>query len=134
MSAPAGTEQWREPLLTPAETAALCRADPKTVTRWVKTGRLNPVRTPGGTRRYRESEVRALMAGRAPRRQGTAVEPVLTPGEAADLAGVKPRTITRWANAGKLTTTRTTGGHRRFSGAEVLELLARRGAKKRIRS
>ena len=50
-----------ESLLTPAEVAALYRVDPKTVTRWAKAGRLTSIRTPGGHRRYRETEVRALM-------------------------------------------------------------------------
>ena len=52
-----------EPLLTPSEVAALFRVDPKTVTRWAKAGKLNAVRTLGGHRRYRESEVRALLRG-----------------------------------------------------------------------
>ena len=52
-----------EPLLTPAEVAALVRVDPKTVTRWAKAGKLSSIRTLGGHRRYRESEVRALLAG-----------------------------------------------------------------------
>jgi len=52
-----------EKLLTPAECAALWRVDPKTITRWAKAGKLNSVRTLGGHRRYKESEVRALLAG-----------------------------------------------------------------------
>ena len=52
-----------EPLLTPAEVAALFRVDPKTVTRWAKAGKLTSIRTLGGHRRYREAEVRALVAG-----------------------------------------------------------------------
>jgi excisionase family DNA binding protein len=48
-------------LLTPAEVAALWRVDPKTVTRWAADGRLNSIRTPGGHRRFYESEVRALL-------------------------------------------------------------------------
>lgn len=52
-----------EPLLTPAEVAALFRVDPKTVTRWAKAGKLSSIRTLGGHRRYRESEVRALLNG-----------------------------------------------------------------------
>ena len=50
-------------LLTPAEVAAAFRVDPKTVTRWAKAGKLNSIRTLGGHRRYRESEVRKLLAG-----------------------------------------------------------------------
>ena len=52
-----------EPLLTPAEVAAMFRVDPKTVTRWAKAGKLSSIRTLGGHRRYRESEVRTLLAG-----------------------------------------------------------------------
>jgi excisionase family DNA binding protein len=50
-------------LLTPGEVAALFRVDPKTVTRWAAAGRIGSIRTPGGHRRFRESEVRALLAG-----------------------------------------------------------------------
>ena len=52
-----------EPLLTPAEVATIFRVDPKTVTRWAQAGKLTAIRTPGGHRRFRESEVRALLAG-----------------------------------------------------------------------
>jgi excisionase family DNA binding protein len=51
-----------ERLLTPGEVAALFRVDPKTVTRWASAGRIGSIRTPGGHRRFRESEVRALLA------------------------------------------------------------------------
>lgn len=50
-----------EVLLTPAEVAALFRVDPKTVTRWAKAGKLTAVRTLGGHRRYRQSEVQSLL-------------------------------------------------------------------------
>jgi excisionase family DNA binding protein len=55
-----------EALLTPAEVAAMFRVDPKTVTRWAKAGKLSSIRTLGGHRRYRESEVRALLSGMVP--------------------------------------------------------------------
>ena len=50
-----------EVLLTPAEVASLFRVDPKTVTRWAKAGKLTAIRTLGGHRRYRASEVNALL-------------------------------------------------------------------------
>ena len=53
------TEQ--EVLLTPAEVAALFRVDPKTVTRWAKAGKLTSIRTLGGHRRYKDSEVKSLL-------------------------------------------------------------------------
>ena len=55
-----------EALLTPAEVATMFRVDPKTVTRWAKAGKLTSIRTLGGHRRYRESEVRQLLQGTIP--------------------------------------------------------------------
>lgn len=49
-------------LMTPAEVAALFRVDPKTVTRWAVAGKLQSLRTLGGHRRYRASEVYSLLA------------------------------------------------------------------------
>ena len=51
----------KEKLLTPSEVATLFRVDPKTVTRWAKAGKLTSIKTLGGHRRYRESEVKALL-------------------------------------------------------------------------
>lgn len=48
---------------------------------------------------------------------------LLTPGQVAELFGVDPKTVTRWANAGKLHPIRTLGGHRRFPADEVQRLL-----------
>jgi excisionase family DNA binding protein len=59
-----------EPLLTPAEVATMFRVDPKTVTRWAKAGKLTSIRTLGGHRRYRETEVRALLGG-IPQQRGS---------------------------------------------------------------
>ena len=59
MSMQRPTEQ--EVLLTPAEVAKMFRVDPKTVTRWAKAGKLTAIRTLGGHRRYRRSEVQALL-------------------------------------------------------------------------
>jgi excisionase family DNA binding protein len=51
-TASTGDNGQAEPLLTPSEVAALFRVDPKTVTRWAKSGRLACIRTLGGHRRY----------------------------------------------------------------------------------
>jgi excisionase family DNA binding protein len=56
-----------EVLLTPAEVAKLFRVDPKTVTRWAKAGKLTAIRTLGGHRRYRRSEVESLLTKSANR-------------------------------------------------------------------
>jgi excisionase family DNA binding protein len=50
---------------------------------------------------------------------------LLTPAEVARMFRVSPKTVTRWARAGKLTAMRTLGGHRRFRASEVRELLGR---------
>ena len=50
-----------EVLLTPSEVASLFRVNPKTVTRWAKAGKLTAIRTLGGHRRYRQSEVLGLL-------------------------------------------------------------------------
>lgn len=50
-------------LLTPAEVAKMFGVDPKTVTRWAKAGKLSAIRTLGGHRRYRASDVRRLLRG-----------------------------------------------------------------------
>jgi excisionase family DNA binding protein len=49
---------------------------------------------------------------------------LLTPSEVATLFRVDPKTVTRWAKAGKLSSIRTLGGHRRYRAAEVYVLLA----------
>ncbi len=60
----------QERLLTPAEVASLFRVDPKTVTRWAKAGKLTSIRTLGGHRRYKESEVKQLLNATNPNRSG----------------------------------------------------------------
>jgi excisionase family DNA binding protein len=52
-----------------------------------------------------------------------ATELLLTPGEVAGMFRVDPKTVTRWARDGKLTSIRTLGGHRRYREAEVRALL-----------
>jgi excisionase family DNA binding protein len=49
--------------------------------------------------------------------------PLLTPAEVASAFRVDPKTVTRWAKAGKLASIRTLGGHRRYLEAEVRAIL-----------
>ena len=51
----------RDELLTSFEVAAMFAVSPKTVALWAKEGTLNPIRTLGGERRFRESEVRRVL-------------------------------------------------------------------------
>jgi excisionase family DNA binding protein len=54
-------EQHADALLTPAEVAALFRVNPKTVTRWARAGKITAIRTLGGHRRFRASEIRRCL-------------------------------------------------------------------------
>lgn len=47
---------------------------------------------------------------------------LMTPGEVARLFGVHPKTVARWASAGRFTPARTLGGHRRYRASEVYAL------------
>jgi excisionase family DNA binding protein len=48
---------------------------------------------------------------------------LLTPAEVAKMFRVDPKTVTRWAKAGKLSSIRTLGGHRRYRADEVKRFL-----------
>ena len=57
-------------LLTPSEVAQRFRVNPKTVTRWARAGKLSAIRTLGGHRRFRESEINRCLdelSGEEPR-------------------------------------------------------------------
>jgi excisionase family DNA binding protein len=49
---------------------------------------------------------------------------LLTPAEVAVMFRVNPKTVTRWARAGKISAVRTLGGHRRFHAIEIRRFLA----------
>lgn len=124
---PAGIDH--EPLLTPHEVATMFRVDPKTVTRWAKAGRLTSIRTLGGHRRYRESEVRALLTGtpEAP------TDPLKAPVISLWPAGV-PAPVRRYFHEAAISTirdlTRVTAGDADLSPArvdEVRRVLFRKG-------
>jgi excisionase family DNA binding protein len=51
------------------------------------------------------------------------VQELLTPGQVAEMFKVNPKTVTRWARAGKITAIRTLGGHRRYKAEEIRALL-----------
>ena len=48
-------------LLTPGEVAIMFRVNPKTVTRWARSGKISAVRTLGGHRRFRAEEIRRFL-------------------------------------------------------------------------
>ena len=49
-------------------------------------------------------------------------------GQAAELLGVSPDTVRRWADDGRLTTTRSQGGHRSVDGRSLARLAQSLGA------
>ena len=59
------------------------RVNPKTVTRWHRTGKMSAIRTLGGHRRFRASEIRRLLAEGEPLRQPSGRRP------AADTAAAR---------------------------------------------
>jgi excisionase family DNA binding protein len=50
-----------EQLLTPSEVAAMFRVNPKTVTRWARAGKISAIRTLGGHRRFKASEIQKFL-------------------------------------------------------------------------
>ncbi len=50
-------------LLTTAELAEQFRVHPSTIRRWIEDGRISAITLPGGLKRYRKSEVEAILAG-----------------------------------------------------------------------
>ncbi len=56
------------------------------------------------------------------------VDTLLTPAEVAVLFRVSPKTVARWARAGKITAVRTLGGHHRFHASEIRRCLEPQGA------
>ena len=58
----------------------------------------------------------------------------MTPAEVSAALKVHPKTVTRYANEGKLSFFRTAGGHRRYSEAEVKALLDARTTLKAVRA
>lgn len=61
--------------------------------------------------------------------RGTVIrDEYLRAGDVARLLHVSPKTVARWATEGKLPYVRTLGGHRRFSGPQIQELVDRLAA------
>ena len=55
--------------------------------------------------------------------QPMSTDQLLTPAEVAAILFVDPKTVTRWARAGKLDAIRTPGGHRRYLKSDVLAIM-----------
>jgi len=64
----------------------------------------------------------AIKRGKA-MQDRTDPDALLTPSEVAEMFRVNPKTVTRWARAGKISAIRTLGGHRRFRAIEIMRYL-----------
>jgi excisionase family DNA binding protein len=72
---------------------------------------------------YRECRERRTGLVFAIREYGAlATEVLVKPREAAYLLSVDPKTVTRWANKGKIVCIRTLGGHRRYPMSEIIRI------------
>jgi excisionase family DNA binding protein len=60
----------------------------------------------------------------ARRTPSPATTPHLRTADVAELLGVSPKTVARWAKDGRLPFRRTLGGHRRYPEAAIRELAA----------
>lgn len=69
------------------------------------------------------NEKRAPPVDERPLETTTDPDALLTPSEVAAMFRVNPKTVTRWARAGKISAIRTLGGHRRFRAAEIKRFL-----------
>lgn len=55
---------------------------------------------------------------------GSGGDDLLKPSEAAQLFGVRPATLARWAREGRIAARLTPGAHRRYSRTEIAAMLA----------
>ena len=58
------------------------------------------------------------------------MDELMTPAEVAVLFKVDPKTVTRWAQQGRLPFVRTLGGHRRYKRDDVMALYNRSGQRR----
>ena len=61
MSDHANRTHQSDPLLTPGEVASIFGVDPTTVSNWAKSGKLQALKTLGGHRRFRMSDVQQVL-------------------------------------------------------------------------
>jgi excisionase family DNA binding protein len=78
-----------------------------------------------------EADCFQLLRGSPVPSQPVEVDVLLTPAEVAAILYVDPKTVTRWAMAGKVNCLRTPGGHRRFLRSEILALATAASSPKR---
>ena len=105
-------------LISSKDAATRLGVSQATISRAVARGLLRPALiTPGGHRRFNESDVDLLADRLLDQPEGAHL---LTTGQAARLLGVSQPTLNRAVRRGRLQPTVVTpGGHRRFDSAEL---------------
>ncbi len=88
-----------------------------TLRNWEKEGKLNPLRTKGGARRYKLIELRQLKEEIGNFRHKN--HSMLTVSKAAILLGVSKDTLRNWEKRDLVEVSRTKGGARRYSKSEI---------------
>jgi len=83
--------------------------------------KVDPTCAPGGNPSDREPRPSKTNTMQPPDDE----DPLLLPSEVAARFRVDAKTVTRWARAGKLSSVRTLGGHRRFRESVIRAFLAR---------
>lgn len=106
-----------ESFLSPAEAADLLGVHPRTLSRWEQAGKLHVIRTVGGHRRYRRTEVLALRSaveGEPPASPSRGAEPAppvaLRPAAAPDERARARRRALELLHAGDVTDTDSRDG------------------------
>ena len=103
--------------LSISKAAKLLQVSPDTLRNWGRQGKLVPVRTSGGARRYSSIELLALKKEIHPfsvKRKG-----ILSVSQAAKELGVSTDTLRNWTKKGLIDSQRTKGGARRFTRLEI---------------
>lgn len=113
-----GRNPANEQLLTTVEFADRVGRHPKTVRTWANAGRITYVRTVGNHKRIPASELARVAPADGQKE--------LTPAQFAEELQVHPKTLQRWARAGKVRANMSPGGHRRYPESEVDRLKSSR--------
>lgn len=109
-----------ESYLLPSEVEELYRVSKDALRRWEREGHIEPARTPGGDRRYLESDVCSILGlSEMPRRNDV----YLFPHEVAEKYKVSTSSLHKWEKEGHIKASRTPGGTRRYLESDVREML-----------
>lgn len=102
-----------------SKAAKILGVSPDTLRNWETQGKLVPERTPGGSRRYNLSTLQQLKSQMLPIRPKVAM---LSVNKAAHLLQISPDTLRNWDKKGLVKAERTSGGVRRFTKKDILDM------------